>query len=119
FYRHRIHVHIVDGIQANSPQLSFHCQSDDDDLGYHYPTLNQEFQFDFKLRVFAVTLFYCHFWWGTKQAMFDVFRVDGACSVYGGLDTKQCYWLIKEDGFYFANQEHPSPSSLFKLHDWA
>ncbi|XP_075111211.1 S-protein homolog 2-like [Nicotiana tabacum] len=114
-----ISVHIMDRINATSPQLIFHCASGDDDLGYHYPKFNQDFMFTFGLHFFVETVFFCHFWWGSEDKAFEVFRDSGACADHGGLDTSDCFWIVKSDGFYFTNVDPDSnPSSITKIYDW-
>lgn len=110
--------HIVDGIQKNYPQIKFHCASGDNDLGIHYPKFNDDFHFKFKSGFFRETVFFCHFWWGTKDARFEVYRDSGNCGADGGYDSKTCYWVIKEDGFYFAPKYNPPPSELVKKYGW-
>ncbi|KAF3625107.1 putative F-box/kelch-repeat protein-like [Capsicum annuum] len=113
----KINVHIVDGIKKNKPQLIFRCASGDDDLGWHFPTYQgSDFQFSFKLNFFVETIFFCHFWWGKKDVSFEVYRNSGACG--SEIHTGICYWLVKEDGFYLANQTSPPPSFLVRKFGW-
>lgn len=114
-----IDVHIVDGIEKNVPPLKFHCASGDDDLGMHTPKFKgSDFKFSFKRNIFLETLFFCYFWWGSKNIAFEVYRDSGACGHEGGIKTGVCYWLIKEDGFYFAIQNNPPPSALVRKYGW-
>ncbi|KAK4732676.1 hypothetical protein R3W88_025664 [Solanum pinnatisectum] len=110
--------HIVDGIEKNDPPIKFHCASGNDDLGIHYPKFNDDFKFKFGFNLFRETVFFCHFWWGTKDAMFEVYRDSGNCGAEGGLDSGTCYWLIKEDGFYFAPKYNPPASELIRKYGW-
>ncbi|KAK4341614.1 hypothetical protein RND71_040115 [Anisodus tanguticus] len=114
-----IHVHIVDGIEKNTPKSIFHCASRDDDLGWHYlPYKGSDFTFSFKPKAFVETVFFCHFWRGSKNVAFEVYRYNGACGEEGGYETGICYWLVKEDGFYFANQTNPSPPFFIRKYGW-
>ncbi|KAM3356797.1 hypothetical protein P3S68_023511 [Capsicum galapagoense] len=113
----KIHVHIVDGMNKRTPQLIFHCASGDNDLGWHRPGYKgSDFQFSFKQNFFIETVFFCHFWWGKKDVAFEVYRNTGAC---GHEDhTGTCLWLVKEDGFYFANRTSAPPSFLIRKFGW-
>uniref|UniRef100_M1DEZ0 S-protein homolog n=2 Tax=Solanum TaxID=4107 RepID=M1DEZ0_SOLTU len=113
----KIEVHIVDGIEKQTPPLKFHCASRDDDLGWHYPHLGSDFTFSFRPSVFSETVFFCHFFWGSKDSAFEVYRDSGACGKEG-IDTGTCYWLVKEDGFYFANCTSPSQDFLTRKSGW-
>ncbi|GFS40551.1 hypothetical protein Acr_17g0009890 [Actinidia rufa] len=92
-------VHIVNGItpKPGSPILQFHCQSNDDDLGVKFPKPGEDFNWSFRENLIGSTLFFCSFSRGQQSASFDVFNhdLDDQC--------KQCYWLVKEDGFYFSD----------------
>lgn len=114
-----ITVHIVDGIAKNDPQLIFRCKSHKDDLGTHHPKFNDDFHFSFKKDFFFETVFFCHFWWGKKNISFEVYRETGACGhETGGSNKGICYWLVKEDGFYFAINDNPPPSSFVRQFGW-
>ncbi|CAN4090975.1 unnamed protein product [Withania somnifera] len=95
-------VHIINKLPSNSPQLKIHCASKDDDLGDHYPTINEDFNWSFCQTVFGKTLFFCHFWWGSKDKVFDVYNDPLYCVKQGKqinyLDY--CKWEVREDGFY-------------------
>ena len=91
-------VHIISEIDpSKGPQLRFHCQSFDNDLGVHYPKLNQDFNFTFRENIFKSTLFFCSFTRGVQNQSFDVFNpaISQKC--------RRCYWRVKADGFYFSD----------------
>ncbi|KAK4717062.1 hypothetical protein R3W88_015400 [Solanum pinnatisectum] len=109
-------VHIVDALPNNDIPLTFHCASKDDDLGYHHPKVGDDFHFQFIPRIwFGHTLFFCHFWWGNKQANFDVYNhhLDVYCS--WNVNTISCFWKVQGDGFYMG----PSLYEVQKMHDWS
>ncbi|KAF3621051.1 putative DNA-directed RNA polymerases II and IV subunit 5A-like [Capsicum annuum] len=113
-------VHIIDALPNNNISIKFHCASKDNDLGWHYPKVGDDFNFHFHPKDFwwIHTLFFCHFWWGKKEAVFDVYNRHLArshCSAQrkGALITF-CYWKVQEDGFYMG----PSLDQLEKIHDW-
>uniref|UniRef100_A0A3Q7GPG1 S-protein homolog n=1 Tax=Solanum lycopersicum TaxID=4081 RepID=A0A3Q7GPG1_SOLLC len=111
----RIEVHVVDALPNNDIPLSLHCASKDDDLGYHYPKVGDDFHFHFYPKLFGHTLFFCHFWWGKKDAAFDVYTYELSpnCS-WDDRSISYCYWKVQEDGFYMG----PSLNEVKKMHDW-
>lgn len=110
-------VHIVDALPNNDIPLTFHCASKDNDLGFHHPKVGDDFHFQFVPRSwpFARTLFFCHFWWGKKDAAFDVYTYELSpnCS-WDDRSISYCYWKVQEDGFYMG----PSLNEVKKMHDW-
>ncbi|KAF3676082.1 hypothetical protein P3S67_009022 [Capsicum chacoense] len=106
----KTHVHVVDGLASNNPPLKLHCASGDNELGWHYPKTGDDFNFSFTPSEVVTTIFFCHFWWGAKDSAFEVYNTDGNC----GKDNSQiCYWLVKEDGFYFAHDHESPPASAY------
>ncbi|GFQ03566.1 hypothetical protein PHJA_002500400 [Phtheirospermum japonicum] len=123
-------VYVVNNLPPNS-LLNLHCQSKDDDLGDHTLAVNQVFNWSFyddlgnkTLRVnenfhwtfcqnfFGRTLFFCHFYWGSKQRVFTVFKTN---PFKGSYVTH--YWLAKKDGFYFSNDN--VTQTFTKKYDWS
>lgn len=95
--------------------LTFRCQSKDDDLGNHtLNTIGTEYHWDFGLNIWGTTLFFCHFYWGTKQNVFDVFNSDIAVHYCGDTYSRnECLWQVSEDGFSILEFE-----GFTMLHDW-
>lgn len=117
----RYYVHVVNFLSDNTQPLRIHCASGDNDLGYHDLAIKQDFQWSFHVNYFVhSTLYFCHFWWGAKQASFDVFNKTWApnCNrVHKG--DKFCFWLVKDDGFYFTGTQHNDvPGPFAKIRDW-
>lgn len=110
-----IEVHIVDYLPDNNVPLTFHCASKDDDLGYHHPKVGDDFHFHFLPRVIGHTLFFCHFWWGKKQASFDVYtsKLSYNC-LWDETPVTLCYWKVQGNGFFLG----PSLNEGKKMHDW-
>lgn len=100
------HVVVANRLPTEPPNpLVVHCQSKDDDIGIKTLHVNEQFQFRFKWGF--RTLFFCHYWWGDKQAVFDVFNRTLAhkyCNnkLIPGLGGDTCYWETRLDGFYLA-----------------
>ncbi|KAI5678532.1 hypothetical protein M9H77_09482 [Catharanthus roseus] len=109
------HIHVANQLPVGSNPLLVHCQSKDNDIGYHTLNVNDEFQWHFtqSLR----TLFFCHFWWDNKQAIFDVFNSSfgiGSChNEFPGQGPQTCYWEARADGFYMA-----SGNKFIKMNIW-
>ncbi|KAI5683914.1 hypothetical protein M9H77_05142 [Catharanthus roseus] len=101
----KFHIHVVNNLPNNSNPLTVHCQSKDTDLGYHTLHVNEEIQWHFCTHIVFRTLFFCHFWWNNKQAVFDVFKETHDFGVLcqntiPGEGRHTCHWAVKEDGFY-------------------
>lgn len=94
--------------------IHFHCKSKDKDLGYRALPSKDHFQWRFCQNFFQTTLYFCHFYWKSKQQVFDVFnRTMGYQCFFGSI--AQCQWVVKSDGFYYYNF---NSSSLIKNYDW-
>ncbi|KAI5682182.1 hypothetical protein M9H77_03410 [Catharanthus roseus] len=117
FYTKKVHVHVANGLSNNKTFVRVHCQSKDDDIGYHDLYIKQEIQWSFKMNWIDTTLFFCHFWWNNFDTSFDVFNASfGQANC--GQDPNICYWLVKEDGFYFSGKEHPTPNDFSLVNNW-
>ncbi|KAI5683933.1 hypothetical protein M9H77_05161 [Catharanthus roseus] len=101
----KYHICIVNNLTNNSNPLTVHCQSKDNDIGYHTLRVNEEIQWHFCTNF--RTLFFCHFWWNNKQAVFYVFKDNVSFRILcqtsiPGEARQTCHWAVKEDGFYLA-----------------
>lgn len=104
-------IHVVSNLPSNSQPLKVHCASGDDELGFHYLLPNQDFHWKFNNNFYPSTLFFCHFWWESKEKAFDVYK-----EKIIGIHTYQSWWVAKSDGIYFSNQTEPT--LLEKRYDW-
>ncbi|KAI5655991.1 hypothetical protein M9H77_24784 [Catharanthus roseus] len=95
----RYTVHVINNLPSNQFLLKIHCASGDDDLGFHNLTVNQDFNWSFRVNIRGTTLFFCHFWWQNKDKAFEVFNNYIATKTC----RTNCYWLVREDGFYFTD----------------
>ncbi|XP_071689340.1 S-protein homolog 3-like [Rutidosis leptorrhynchoides] len=111
-----IHIH------SEVNDVHINCKSKDDDLGDNYLNVGEEYNFKFCMNVIGSTLFYCHFDWEGKQAQFDVFRkIDGRNPEWckqGQGHKVNCYWDVKEDGFYIPGSFDPEPNKWYVKYDW-
>ncbi|PHT75415.1 hypothetical protein T459_18937 [Capsicum annuum] len=120
----RYQVHINNNLPDGSNPLRLRCKSKDDDLGDKVRSVNEEFTFAFNEHVLGETLFFCHFYWNSKDKSFDVFNDTMADKC--GLERKYglnfyygCYWKVQEDGFYFDSQLLPTPEAQYeKFYEW-
>lgn len=93
-------------LPANSPALRIHCKSGDDDIGYKVTHANGEYIIHFHENVWSSTLYFCHFWWGQKQQVFEIFSHNTKCprandGVHKGYI---CPWHVRSDGFHFGSR---------------
>ncbi|KAL8533141.1 hypothetical protein ACS0TY_009406 [Phlomoides rotata] len=104
-------VHIANLLGSNSPPLSVHCRSKDDDLGSHILSIGDDYNWSFCVNPFS-THFSCNFQWNSKDATFDIFKAPW----HGKCYPPVCFYGVKVDGFYFSHS-YP-PGSLDKVLDW-
>ncbi|KAI4294806.1 hypothetical protein MLD38_037813 [Melastoma candidum] len=85
---------LINNAIPEAPQLTVHCRSGDDDLGYHVLSLTDSYDFHFKPNFWGRTLFYCQFNWLNESRYFDIYiqkRDYSRCSAL-------CIWWIKSEG---------------------
>ncbi|OIT30532.1 hypothetical protein A4A49_59201, partial [Nicotiana attenuata] len=113
----KFQVHVINKLPSDSPQLRIHCASGDNDLGYHCPAINEDFNWSFCEAFFDNTLFFCHFWWGSNEKRFEVFNDPYGCV----FDQKvinflaYCKWEVRPDGFYL-EQYNITDKSYYMYH---
>ncbi|KAL7213629.1 hypothetical protein ACSBR2_016208 [Camellia fascicularis] len=98
-------VYIINNLSFNSNPLRVRCQSKDNDLGLRKLQTSQEFNWFFRDNFIGTTLFFCHFYWNTKNTSFGVY--DGRLDPYysTALQDNYCCWSVRSDGFYLSNDE--------------
>ncbi|KAM3358839.1 hypothetical protein P3S68_021772 [Capsicum galapagoense] len=109
-------VHVLNALPGTSSKLKIHCASKDDDLGYNYPPIGADFHF--KFCAIKYTLFFCHFWSGTKDLVFDVFNDLDYC-VHDGQGyvkeyTAECQWKVQVDGIYLGYYDVDADRIIYK-----
>ncbi|KAL0414070.1 UNVERIFIED_CONTAM: S-protein5 [Sesamum radiatum] len=102
-------------IYSDLPQsLTIHCASKDDDLGMHNLHAGQVFTWHFRNQFFNRTLFFCHFWWGSKDKGIDVFR--------GTWDKDDYYYKYSYSanvfGIYLSNDENDRKVNMGLVTTW-
>lgn len=110
--RWKYKVHIINGYANNDNPLIIHCKSRDDDLGEHTLWMNNEFLFKFRKDFFVTTAFWCGFIHGSSRKVIYVFRIDYESNFCRA--TGNCFWSVREDGFYFSNDN----KSWVKRYNW-
>lgn len=108
----RFEVHVFNNLPPGRPLL-IHCASGNDELGYHNLNVNQSFHWDFCQTIAGTTIFFCHFWWGSKEKTFEVFDALWKDKCSSGF----CVWAAKSDGIYF-NGDNPTRPATTKVCDW-
>lgn len=98
--------------KSPSSSMLVHCQSKDDDLGNRTLAFGKGFNWSFCESILSNTLFFCHVWWGSKQASFDAF------SSKWGRRYHDCVWELKEDGLYLNDDNKYLTPVYTKKVDW-
>ncbi|KAI8560835.1 hypothetical protein RHMOL_Rhmol04G0286500 [Rhododendron molle] len=65
-----------------------------------------EFKWKFRINFFETTLFFCHFYWGSKDKSFVTYdkNIDlKYCREKS--DQYNCYWEARPDGFYISGDQ--------------
>ncbi|KAH7834165.1 hypothetical protein Vadar_013316 [Vaccinium darrowii] len=108
-------VFIVSAVSNNPKPLRIHCQSGDDDLGFHDIKSGENFNWSFRLNLISSTRYYCHFWWDSKEKSFDVFYYETVALKCQRPGPFTCVWIVRPEGFYLSNGN----ATWYKEYDWA
>ncbi|XP_058202574.1 S-protein homolog 5-like [Rhododendron vialii] len=93
-------VHITSAVGG---QLRFRCQSGDDDLGNQTLSFGQ--YYDFHFNPSSYTLFFCHFYWNSKDKSIDVYKQSLAGKCEHRLVHYDCFWRVTPIGFYLSRDD--------------
>ncbi|KAK9288390.1 hypothetical protein L1049_016846 [Liquidambar formosana] len=97
-------VRVVNGFTSNSSlPLVIWCSSKDQNLGGRALQEGDDFSWSLKANFWGTAHFLCTIKWDQKRKSFDAFWVHRDSHRCGPL--RRCFWLVKEDGFYFSNDE--------------
>lgn len=110
------HVHIINGIASSS--IVINPKSGNDDLGIQILQPNQAFTWHFCEKTAGSTIFNSTFFWNPRLANFTVFNDEYRYECIKERGVEDCYWLVREDGFYLSPYENPFPQDWVKKHDW-
>ncbi|CAN0897802.1 S-protein homolog 1 [Linum grandiflorum] len=93
------HVHIVNQFEINLETLFVHCQSKDDDLGFHYIDFGTEFTWKFRPTLLGRTQFWCYVApKRDKEIVYKAYWEDNHDNDRQYMDHVR--WVAKEDGLY-------------------
>lgn len=106
-------IHISNGLKPKQPPVRVRCQSKDDDLHMHTLYREQTYTFGFDANFWGTTRFFCHFYWKNNDISFDVFKAEDD----GSINDKNCYWQVREDGFYHRCEREVFEDWVHK-HSW-
>ncbi|KAL0561640.1 hypothetical protein IC582_002080 [Cucumis melo] len=112
----RYYIHVMNGL--SNADLIVHCQSKDDDLGYHHlANRGDDYQWNFKENFWQTTLFWCKLEKQNVHVSFESFWPESKstwlrdrCGYQG-----TCIWTAKDDGIYLRNM--PANIDEF-VHKW-
>ncbi|XP_050207354.1 S-protein homolog 1-like [Mercurialis annua] len=93
--RPTIHVHVINGLTAES--LHVHCYSKDDDLGQHLLAVSEHLDWSFRTSIFGTTRFTCEMNWAQGHGVFKVFWQGPTIQLRC---YKNCIWLATATGLY-------------------
>lgn len=109
FLTRKVVVFVKSSLPLNSPLLTVHCKSADDDLGYQKLPPTKFQRFAFCVKPFS-TLFTCNLEWSGKKIGFQAFNAKwfpDPCVMNG-----VCYYIVKSDGIYFSNSDPPKDEKI-------
>ena len=91
----KTHVRIINSL-PDHPELTVHCKSRDDDLGFQHLSYNSSYEFRFRPNFIVPTRFSCSFEWPSISHQFPIyhFKRDGWCQYTNSL----CAWDIVPSG---------------------
>ena len=91
----KVSVTIINDMRQNNipTNITFHCKSKNDDLGFHTLEFGGRYIFSFRPQLFGATLFFCRFTWqgSLHPYYFDIFDFQRD-------DCKTCKWKINKFG---------------------
>ncbi|XVE81443.1 hypothetical protein DITRI_Ditri15bG0064000 [Diplodiscus trichospermus] len=98
-------VRVINGFTNNSSlALVIWCISDQyGDMGGRALQEGDDFGWRLKTSIWGNSHYYCTMKWDALRRSFYAFKISRDSQRCGPL--KKCSWLVKEDGFYFSNDE--------------
>ena len=90
--------------------LKIKCKSKDNDLGIHYLTFHNTFQWEFRDKFLSDTRFYCYMWWGKNVTK----SFDAYIAKRDAINCADCKWSIRTDGAYWFNPDHNSWEIMYR-----
>ncbi|OAY28194.1 self-incompatibility protein S1 [Manihot esculenta] len=97
-------VRVINGFTNNSSlPLVIWCSSNGRQLGARALQEGDDFSWSLRTNFWGDTHFLCTVKWDERRRLFYAFKVPRdiyRCSLF-----RKCSWLVREDGFYFSNDE--------------
>ncbi|KAJ9182384.1 hypothetical protein P3X46_006385 [Hevea brasiliensis] len=97
-------VRVINGFTNNSSlPLVIWCSSNGDELGGRALQEGEDFSWSLRTNFWGNTHYLCTMKWEERRRQFDAFKVPRdiyRCSLF-----RKCSWLVREDGFYFSDDE--------------
>ncbi|KAJ7955554.1 Plant self-incompatibility protein S1 family [Quillaja saponaria] len=104
FYGTEFDVRVINGFTNNSSMpLVIWCSSKQIDLGGRALQEHDDFSWRVRTNFWDNTHFLCTMKWDQKRKRFDAFKAPK--DTYRCGPHRKCSWLVKEDAFYFSNNE--------------
>lgn len=104
FYGVEYDVRVINGFTNNSSlALVIWCSSEEGDMGGRALQAGDDYGWRLRTKIWGTTDFMCTMKWDQKRRRFHAFKVPRdslRCNLF-----RKCSWLVKEDGFYFSNDE--------------
>ncbi|XAR62734.1 hypothetical protein NMG60_11017594 [Bertholletia excelsa] len=110
-----VEMNVVSRVPNTPSPSKVRCQSKDDDIGAHILLTGQRLRWEFGKTFMQATLFFCHFYWGSKQKTFIVY--DSKLSFHCR-NPQYCWltWEARPEGFYLSDNNE---RTWMKMNDWA
>ncbi|CAN6547630.1 unnamed protein product [Malus baccata var. baccata] len=105
FYGTEYKIRVVNGFTNNSSlPLVIWCASQNSDLGGRALQEHDDFSWSLRTSLWGTTdLFKCTMKWDRIRRSFEAFKASRDIQRCGPF--RKCSWLVREDGFYFSNDE--------------
>ncbi|GFP92851.1 hypothetical protein PHJA_001429400 [Phtheirospermum japonicum] len=100
-------------VPANSSSVIAHCGSKDDDFGSRELYPSEYFGWRFRTNLIRSTLYFCHFWWGSKNKSLVVFQGDWDSDYY-----YMYSYVINKYGVYLSNDRNNHSANLGLVSTW-
>ncbi|KAL7081322.1 hypothetical protein ACP275_14G032700 [Erythranthe tilingii] len=104
YFGNTYEVRIINGFSNNSslPLVVWCVSHDSGDIGGRALQERDDYSWTVKINPFwGSSRFVCTMKWDEKTKKFEVFRASR--DKYRCGECGECFWLVKEDGFYFSN----------------
>ena len=97
-------IRVVNGFTDNSSlALVIWCSSGDENLGGRALQVGDDYSWSVETSIWGTTLSRCTMKWDAIRKQFDAFH--GRRDVWRCGPLRTCFWLVREDGFYFSNDQ--------------